>query len=97
MPTQATSTLAMDRLLNRALALLDDDSRHPGIWGMAWAQHGIGMGYEHGQGRACHMYSTVVYSTHPIPSRHQSQSQDDSNDPPPSSSPTLAAEQLPEG
>lgn len=45
MPTQATSTLAMDRLLNRALALLDDDSRHPGIWGMAWHGHSMALAW----------------------------------------------------
>ncbi|KAH8768167.1 hypothetical protein F5883DRAFT_69323 [Diaporthe sp. PMI_573] len=91
-PSMPTSTLAMDRLLNRALALLDD-SRHPGImghghsmamaWVWAWAEGPEGMG--HGM---CALY--VQYSTHhchPNPSRHRSQSQDDSNGPPPSRQP----------
>lgn len=63
-----TSTLAMDRLLNRARPTR---RRQPAPWDMghghsmalAWAMNGMGIDMGRGQGKAGQMYST--YSLHP--------------------------------
>lgn len=94
-----TSTLAMDRLLNRARPAWPARRRQPAPWDYghdgAWAQHGIGMGVDmggHGQG-ICAVQSVPI-PIHPGISHNHKMTAFKQHSPRPA---TLGAERLPEG